>query len=312
MLSVGCLNADQIEHWAGIGTSGNYYYLFDGDELFIKLASKSIDGSIHGSKRYWDKKTIDFLVTEEGSLASEYFGENQIILYGGGWCFFSSQKPFKLSFYLPNTAIKQSLEKSSSSYYESQIKSVSSTSMLEENLVNSVKKYDTSGLLQTFIQNNRMGFITKWNHELIPWAEGEDGPGIGVTLDITYKEPTDHLLVINGYVDFGKMYLYKANNRIKEATFKSLDPNHPFEITHTFEDIVKIHEIDFPDVTNRIQMKIVSVYPGEKWNDTVITGMLTKNPDAEYYYNQFKNIFWNDATQYSDGLDIEWDKPPAP
>jgi hypothetical protein len=293
------LSAELNKKWAGYPT-GMYSYLIKNNRINIKT---SINGA--GSQFYIDTQEFNSLrINSENYIISHFFGTDQIIIYGGGWIFFKSEI-HRLNCYNPTLSTLNLIQNGINEYDDFLIESVSSNSWLKEGNV----QYHPDGLLHTFTIDTHFYSFNTWNHELIPWAEGEDGSGIGVTLDITYKEPTDHLLVINGYVDFGKMYLYKANNRVKDAIFRSQDPENPFEITHTFEDVVNIHEVDFPEPVKKVQMEIVSVYPGEKWDDTVITGMLTRNPDADYYYNKFKDTFFNGAIQYKPGMEIEWDEP---
>lgn len=106
--------------------------------------------------------------------------------------------------------------------------------------------------------------------------EKNNSSGIGEYLDIEFTEPKDNIVVLNGYVDLEKRYLYKANNRVKTAVIKSLDENNPFEIEYEFEDYVHFSEINFPCEVNKVRFTIKEVYKGEKWNDTCITAIITR------------------------------------
>lgn len=111
-----------------------------------------------------------------------------------------------------------------------------------------------------------------------PWIPGKknNSSGIGEYLDIEFTEPKDNIVVLNGYVDLEKRYLYKANNRVKTAVIKSLDENNPFEIEYEFEDYVHFSEINFPCKVNKVRFTIKEVYKGEKWNDTCVTAVITR------------------------------------
>lgn len=111
-----------------------------------------------------------------------------------------------------------------------------------------------------------------------PWVPGkENNPaGIGESLTIEFAEPKDNIVVLNGYVDLEKRYLYKANNRVKTAVVTSLDEGNPFEFEYRFEDFVYFAEIDFPAKASKVRFTIKDVYNGEKWNDTCITAVITR------------------------------------
>ena len=110
-----------------------------------------------------------------------------------------------------------------------------------------------------------------------PWVPGKenDPAGIGESLTIEFAEPKDNIVVLNGYVDLEKRYLYKANNRVKTVV-TSLDESKPFEFEYRFEDFVHFAEMDFPAKVSKVRFTIKDVYNGEKWNDTCITAVITR------------------------------------
>ena len=112
----------------------------------------------------------------------------------------------------------------------------------------------------------------------MPWVPGKEksSSGIGEYLEIEFTKPKDNLVVLNGYVDPYKHYLYKANNRVKKAVISSLDKDNPFEIEYDFEDYVHFSEINFPKAVNKVRFTIKEVYKGEKWDDTCITAVITR------------------------------------
>ncbi|ERK01214.1 hypothetical protein HMPREF0860_0905 [Treponema socranskii subsp. socranskii VPI DR56BR1116 = ATCC 35536] len=111
-----------------------------------------------------------------------------------------------------------------------------------------------------------------------PWVPGKekDAAGIGESLTIEFAEPKDNIVVLNGYVDLEKRYLYKANNRVKTAVIASLDEGNPFEFEYRFEDFVHFAEIDFPAKVSKVSFTIKDVYNGEKLNDTCVTAVITR------------------------------------
>ncbi len=111
-----------------------------------------------------------------------------------------------------------------------------------------------------------------------PWVPGKEknSSGLEEYLEIDFSNPSNNLVVLNGYVDPFKHYLYKANNRVKKAVITSLDKNNPFEFEYDFEDYVHFSEINFPKATNKVRLTIKEVYKGEKWDDTCITAVITR------------------------------------
>lgn len=111
-----------------------------------------------------------------------------------------------------------------------------------------------------------------------PWVPGKDNntSGIGEYLEIEFTEPKDNIVILNGYVDLEKRYLYKANNRVKKAVLTSLDKDNQFEIEYDFDDYVHFSEINFPKSVNKVRFTIKEVYKGEKWDDTCITAVITR------------------------------------
>lgn len=67
---------------------------------------------------------------------------------------------------------------------------------------------------------------TRWAMNNIPWVEGESGAGIGESIEFDVIPGAVHsyngdigfsLILLNGYVDPLKPYLFKENNRIKKS-----------------------------------------------------------------------------------------------
>lgn len=114
-----------------------------------------------------------------------------------------------------------------------------------------------------------------------PWVPGKErnSSGIGEYLEITFNEPSDNLVVLNGYVDLEKRHLYKYNNRVKTAVITSLDKEHPFEFEYTFEDYVHFSEITLPEKVGKVRLTIKDVYKGEKWDDTCIQAVITNKTE---------------------------------
>jgi hypothetical protein len=105
-----------------------------------------------------------------------------------------------------------------------------------------------------------------------PWVEAEPGDGTGVEFEVLFKEPVDNIVFLNGFVDMQRKHLYKQNARMKEIRITG----EGFSEEYSFIDQVRFQEFQFPRETERIKVKVLSVYPGSKWEDMAISGMYVR------------------------------------
>lgn len=123
--------------------------------------------------------------------------------------------------------------------------SISSTSVLENNL----KKYGPNNLFDNKINS---------------WCEGKKGDGIGEGVAIQLKQLSGvaRIFIKNGY---GDEKYYSANNRVK-----ALLVNNP-EIK--LKDDGKLNAYILPKMlkTDSLDLKIKSVYKGDKWEGTCMS-----------------------------------------
>lgn len=216
-------------------------YVIDGGNYLIFF-----DSFTNGAKENYMTKfdlCIGFISTLSNNMLNRYEDNTAPI----GWSFdiikFNIKKISASSYYVENT-------KSGSVYYKPE-------------------------LLHILIK--AAGPISEWLRH-VPWVPGKknNAAGIDESLVIEFTEPQDNIVVLNGYVDPFKRYLYKANNRVKIARIKSLDASNPFEIEYDFADYVHFAEIDFPAKVSKVEFIIKDVYKGEKWNDTCVSAIVTK------------------------------------
>ena len=133
------------------------------------------------------------------------------------------------------------------------------------------------------------------DHNLIPWVEGVKGDGIGEWIELDFSAThdsycpnciVDSFLFSNGYVNYDKPYLYKANNRVK--TLRVVCEERDIDMTVELEDTSRFKLITLPknlgDKPCKVRFIIESVYKGNKWDDTVINRIIpiSKNYIEEY------------------------------
>lgn len=122
-------------------------------------------------------------------------------------------------------------------------------------LVEGSKKYTTENLSENDIGS--------------PWIEGVSGNGEGE--GFTIEGNASYLFIINGFVSSQKPYLYEQNSRIqtlkiigsksgKSMIVKLLDTPNPQTV-----------DISFLDKNDDTVIRIESVYPGTKYQDSCIT-----------------------------------------
>jgi hypothetical protein len=111
-------------------------------------------------------------------------------------------------------------------------------------------------------------------NELIPWVENSSGNGTGEYITFIPKYeiifPNIPIIISNGFVDYNRNYLYEHNNRIKKIRVYNADQNEYLDFT--IEDTPNYQEIfvNFEDKVNKINVEILEVYQGERYNDLCV------------------------------------------
>lgn len=105
-----------------------------------------------------------------------------------------------------------------------------------------------------------------------PWVEAEPGNGAGLEFEVLFSEPVNNIVFLNGFVDMQRKHLYKQNARMQTIQIEG----DGFTREFTFIDQVRFQEIEFPKQTEKIKVKVVSVYPGSKYEDMAISGMYVR------------------------------------
>jgi hypothetical protein len=145
--------------------------------------------------------------------------------------------------------------------------SIKTTSELIENQI----KYSSDNLLNI--------------ERLFPWVEGLSGDGKGIEIVQTFSyncTGEGNLMLINGFIDYNRPYLFEQNNRIKalkitwgdEIIYCNIDD------TSLFQNIYLERENRWEDdetdgkIIKEIIFKITDIYSGTKYNDTCINYLL--------------------------------------
>ena len=106
----------------------------------------------------------------------------------------------------------------------------------------------------------------------LPWASA-NGYGIGDKISINVEaSPDDSLIIVNGYVSKDRPELFAANSRVKQIKITNL--NNGKNKICTIDDTMKPQNIGIrdlnPNQNTRLEIEILSVYPGARFNDLCI------------------------------------------
>lgn len=122
-----------------------------------------------------------------------------------------------------------------------------------------------------------------------PWVEGNESYGIGEYLDVEFDYPSDEIQILNGYVDFRKIWLYKDNSRVKKIKIEDVERS--FSEEYELDDEVKYSLIKLPKKVSKIRITITDVYPGLKYCDTCLSSIVVTNPEKDLFNVNKEKIF---------------------
>ncbi len=214
-------------------------------------ATGRITAKFTESDLYWDKNGYGY---------ATLFGQKYIVVYGAGEniIFFNTA--------VLSTCIDGSLWLDTTA--KPRLKKITGSSYLTETIGGKKITYTPENLL-----NSLDADWFRYRNEVPPWVEGKPDSGIGEYVDVEFKQAQDTIAILNGYLDFKRLYLYKANNRIKRLRVLSLEQATPFDFEIEIEDKMKFHEIKLPKRVSKIRLEIKEVYCGSKYNDTALSGI---------------------------------------
>jgi hypothetical protein len=231
-------------------------------------------------KDYWQEfRRADLRYGSDGFARLSCFGTEAVVVLGGNHMMLHFPQDPSFSMYKPGRDLSGQPGVWRKQHFR--VAEVTASSIFSEIVRGATVRYTPRNLTGIFLID-AMGIERVWNHQSLPWVEGEDGPGIGSRLEVRFAEPVDHMLVLNGFVDLSRKHLYKMNSRAERVRISSLDPNRPFAFVYEFEDKVKFHYLPFPKSVKKVRLEILEVYPGSRWQDTSISAILTNRTYDRY------------------------------
>lgn len=265
-----------------------------------------IDPMSHGAP--WKYRNIGFLkdirADDDGFLSFEdghstysdgTINQRSLILAGGGWFLqeaydhpllsgkFDYYKNISNSVFMmmeqkqKNGSVSPDWGEGSFGFVDDGIWNIAAFSCLNELIKGKTVTYSAENMRHFLVVDTYDYYQLELNSIDPPWAEGVEGAGIGGAIDVEFSRSSKSVIILNGYVDLAKRYLYKQNNRLKTVRIESSDPF--FSITSTLEDVVMFHEIPFPAMTKKVRIVILDVYKGSKYDDTCITKIFIRQQE---------------------------------
>jgi hypothetical protein len=228
------------------------------------------------------KKVEDCVLQNDGFYVMSIFGNQTVVLWGGNYFFIHDLTDYQYSMYRKDKDY-QAFFNANTNYNEpdyglsgQRLRNLSSIivpDVLRENKI----IYSTHDMLQYYAR--MLDSTVVCNPDAKPWATSKDpiGMSIEVQFDTVYsvfsgmlKNESDHIVILNGYVNPLKRYLYKANRRIKTLKIESMDKTRPFSIKVLFPDYAMFHRIQFPVSVSKVKLTILDFYEGERYKDLCI------------------------------------------
>ncbi len=122
------------------------------------------------------------------------------------------------------------------------------------------------------------------------WVEGEEGQGEGSTLQLDFLSTgveIDRIMIASGYQRSGEHFL--QNSRPRDVTVSLNDGRQTFEFTLEDSPGVQTLQLGKSVLVKDLKLRINSVYPGTRYQDTCISELWFRNANR-------------DIVPYSDGL----------
>jgi hypothetical protein len=119
-----------------------------------------------------------------------------------------------------------------------------------------------------------------FNNDNTPFVFKPGKSGIGDKILLEFVHPQREISILGGFVNIKRQDLFKKNNRIKKIIVR--DKNSNYAAIVDFEDIAMFQNIKLDTYLTTIEIEILEVYKGSKYDDTCISGIMISN------FNDFK------------------------
>jgi hypothetical protein len=257
-----------------------YISLQNEDSIEYNYGGLTYHGYLKGSLNDYQQKITDkdLVLGNDGYFSCVIQNEKKIIIPGNEFIQIRSlnrdEGMMNYQDYIRNKIGKEKLE---NVFYFGCIKSISTnTDYYVEKIKDGIAKYDQQNMLMKIIkQSEKEEANFPWNYDALPFVVRNSNGGIGTVINIKFTKPVDSIFVLNGFVDLLRRNLYKENNRIKAIKVEYLGSLSVFDSEVSFDDSVYFQKIDFSGFVNEVNLEVMDIYKGTKYNDLAISSIIT-------------------------------------
>jgi len=108
-----------------------------------------------------------------------------------------------------------------------------------------------------------------------PWVEGKSDDGFGSIIKVRSENLIESIVISNGFFST-KEHLFYNNNRVKKIRISDSSDVAKY-MDYVLDDTAKPEEIILEFETKEVNIEIMEVYSGEKFNDTCLNFILVKS-----------------------------------
>ncbi len=154
------------------------------------------------------------------------------------------------------------------------IKSIKSDGNLVEKIAGETIDYSVENLRNSILWGSLEEPYWYFNSNK-PFVTKRKNSGIGEKITIEFARPQKSISILGGYADVNRQDLFKKNNRLKKIKISDLKSS--YSKIYDFEDIALFQDAEFDSELTDIEIEILEVYKGTKYDDTCISGIMVYN-----------------------------------
>ena len=157
---------------------------------------------------------------------------------------------------------------------ENKIKTLTADGNFSEKISGKTVNYSIENLMKSVVWGAREEPYW-YNNNSTPFVTKRGNSGIGEKIKIEFVKPQKEISILGGYVNIKRQDLFRSNNRLKRIRITDFDSRYSIECN--FEDIAMFHTFKFEKEIKNMEIEILEVYKGTKYDDTCISGLMVWN-----------------------------------
>ena len=154
---------------------------------------------------------------------------------------------------------------------DKRLKSIKSDGYFTETLNGKIIEYKIENLKKSVMNGFEIGDNPIYTNSL-PFVTKRGNSGIGERIRLNCVNYQTSISILPGYVNTNREDLFYKNNRPKIIKIKDCDSNYVLKVE--LADIAIFQKIPLSHKMKNIEIEIVDIYKGTKYDDTCISGIL--------------------------------------